>query len=204
MTLSVMLGFGAGVFAAVRRGSWVDQLVMFGAVIGQSMPGFWLALLMIYLFTIVLHALPAYGYGGFENLIMPAVALSPWLGALIARLVRSSMLETLHQDYIRTARAKGASSARVIMKHALPNAIMPTLNVIGLSFAFYLGGAIVIEYVFTWPGIGNLVFSAIAFRDYPIVLTVVMVVALGFVLINLVIDLLHGFIDPRVRLQEQS
>jgi peptide/nickel transport system permease protein len=204
MALSVVLGFTAGIIAAIRRGSWVDQAVMFGAVLGQSMPSFWLALLMIYFFSVVIHAFPAFGYGSFNNLVMPAIALSPFLGALVARMVRTSMLEVLHQDYIRTARAKGAPGRTVIFKHALPNAIMPTLHVIGLSFAYYLGGAIVIEYVFSWPGIGNLVFGAIGYRDYPIVLTVVTLVAIGFIFINLALDILHGFIDPRVRLEQKS
>lgn len=202
MAISIVIGSIAGVLAAMKRGTWVDRISILGAVVGQSVPGFWLGLLLIWLFAVSWPLLPPSGYGTLEQIILPAITLSPWLAALVARLIRSSMLEVLHEDYIRTAYAKGASIRAVVLRHALRNAIMPTLTILGLSLAYFLGGAIVIEFVFSWPGIGTLMLESINWRDYPVVLTIVTFVALSFIVINLLIDVLHGAIDPRVRTLE--
>ncbi len=201
MLLGVAVGLGGGLTAAVKRGSVLDHIAMLGSVAGQSVPNFWLALMLIWVFAVVWPIFPPSGFDHPSNLVLPAVALSPWLAALVARLSRSSMLEVLHEDYIRTAFAKGVSERSVILVHALRNAIMPTLTVVGLSFAYYMGGAILIEIVFAWPGIGTLMYDSITWRDYPVVLTIVAFVATVFILINLLIDILHAVIDPRVRAQ---
>lgn len=204
MAVSIFIGVAAGVLAAVHRGGWIDRLAILGAMVGQSVPGFWLGLLLIWLFAVVWPLLPPSGYGSPSQLVLPTLTLSPWLAALVARLMRSSMLEVLHEDYIRTAYAKGAHTSRVVFRHAFRNAVMPTLAMIGLSFAYYLGGAIVVEYVFGWPGIGTLMLDSITWRDYPVVLTIVTLVAVAFICVNLLIDMLHGVIDPRVRGQEMA
>lgn len=202
MVFSIGVGFAAGIVAALKRGTIFDQLAMLGAVVGQSVPGFWLGLLLIWLFAVTLAVLPPSGFDTPVSIILPALTLAPWLAALIARLMRSSMLEVLHSDYIRTAYAKGASVERVVLRHALRNAVMPTITMIGLSFAYYIGGAVIVEYVFGWPGVGNLMIESIAWRDYPVVMTIVSMVAVSFVLINLFVDVLHGIIDPRARSME--
>lgn len=199
MLFSIVFGIVIGIIAALRRGSFVDQLLMLTAVVGQSAPAFWLGLLFMWVLAVHWTLLPPAGYGDVSNIILPAITLSPWLAALVARLMRSSMLEVLHEDYIRTAYAKGASIRRVIVRHALQNAIMPTITVVGLSFAYYMGGAVIVEYIFGWPGVGNLMLDSVTWRDYPVVMSVVALVAVAFITINLAVDLLQGVIDPRVR-----
>jgi peptide/nickel transport system permease protein len=184
---------------AVRRGSLVDRVAMVGAVAGQAMPIFWLALLLITLFGVHLRWLPVFGRGSLAHLVLPAVSLSTVILGRLARLVRSSMLEVLGQDYVRTARAKGVAEPRVLAAHALKNAAIPIVTLLGLQFAQLLGGAVVTETIFAWPGIGRLVVEAIFNRDFPVVQGVVLVVSLIFVTVNLLVDLAYAALDPRVR-----
>ena len=181
------------------RGTVVDRLAMVGAVAGQAVPIFWLALLLIALFGVQLRWLPVFGYGTLAHLVLPAVSLSTIILGRLARLVRSSMLEVLGQDYVRTARAKGLGEWRVLAVHALRNAAVPIVTLLGLQFAQLLGGAIVTETIFAWPGIGRLVVEGIFNRDFPVVQGVVLVVSLIFVAVNLLVDLAYVALDPRIR-----
>jgi ABC-type dipeptide/oligopeptide/nickel transport system permease component len=202
--VSMLIAIGAavplGVLSAVKRGTIFDFGGMFIALIGQSVPSFWLSIMMIYLFAVQWGWLPTSGRGGAEHVVMPAVAIAIGLMALLTRLVRSSMLEVLGADYIRTARAKGLRETLVVGRHALRNALVPLVTVVGLQFGYVLGTAVVIETVFTWPGVGLFTIQAIVNRDYPVVQASVFVLATAVVLINLIVDLLYGFLDPRIRL----
>ena len=200
VVLGLAVGIPAGVVAAVRAGTTIDRLVMAMVLLGQSVPTFWLGLLMIRIFAVNLRWLPVSGYGGVLNLVMPALALGLYLAALLARLTRSEMLEALAQDYVRTARAKGLSERAVTIVHALKNALLPIVTLIGLQLGALLGGAVVTETVFAWPGIGTLVLDAILRKDYPVLLAAVELVAAAFIVINMSLDLLYGYLDPRLRL----
>jgi ABC-type dipeptide/oligopeptide/nickel transport system permease component len=197
--LAVLVGIPAGVTAATHEGRWFDRAVMAVVLVGQSVPTFWLGLLMIRIFAVNLHWLPVSGRGTWRELVMPSVALSLWLMALLARITRSEMLESLAQDYVRTARAKGLSERGVTVRHALGNALLPIVTLIGLQIGTLLGGAVITETVFAWPGIGTLVFDAILRKDYPVVLAVVQMVAAAFIVINMSLDVLYGYLDPRLR-----
>lgn len=199
LLIAVAIAVPAGIVSAVRRGSLVDRVAMVGAVAGQAMPIFWLALLLITLFGVYLRWLPVFGRGSLAHLVLPAVSLSTVILGRLARLVRSSMLEVLGQDYVRTARAKGVAETRVLAAHALKNAAIPIVTLLGLQFAQLLGGAVVTETIFAWPGIGRLVVEAIFNRDFPVVQGVVLVVSLIFVTVNLLVDLAYAALDPRVR-----
>src|SRR6185295_15046043 len=198
LLIAVAIAVPAGIVSAVRRGSLVDRVAMVGAVAGQAVPIFWLALLLITLFGVYLRWLPVFGRGSLAHLVLPAVSLSTVILGRLARLVRSSMLEVLGQDYVRTARAKGVAEPRVLAAHALKNAAIPIVTLLGLQFAQLLGGAVVTETIFAWPGIGRLV-EAIFNRDFPVVQGVVLVVSLIFVTVNLLVDLAYAALDPRVR-----
>jgi peptide/nickel transport system permease protein len=198
--IAVVVGVPLGVLAAVRRATVVDQLVIGVALLGQSVASFWLALILILCFAVTLHWLPVSGRTGWASLILPSVALSVWLLALLARLTRSEMLGVLDQDYIRTARAKGMGATAIHFRHALRNALIPLVTVTGVSLGWQLGGAVVIETVFAWPGLGTVLLEAVLRRDYPVVLAGVAVLSAVFVTISLVVDLLYTWIDPRVRL----
>jgi ABC-type dipeptide/oligopeptide/nickel transport system permease component len=198
--IAVTIGVPLGVLAAVKRATIVDQLVIGLALLGQSVASFWLALVLILTFAVGLRWLPVSGRSGWASLILPAVALSFWLLALLARLTRSEMLGVLDQDYIRTARAKGIGTAAILFRHALRNASIPLVTVTGVSLGWQLGGAVVIETVFAWPGLGTILLEAVLRRDYPVVLAGVAILSGVFVTINLVVDLLYTCIDPRVRL----
>jgi len=200
VVLGLAVGIPAGVVAAVRAGTTIDRLVMAMVLLGQSVPTFWLGLLMIRIFAVNLRWLPVSGYGGVLNLVMPALALGLYLAALLARLTRSEMLEALAQDYVRTARAKGLSERAVTIVHALKNALLPIVTLLGLQLGALLGGAVVTETVFAWPGIGTLVLDAILRKDYPVLLAAVELVAAAFIVINMSLDLLYGYLDPRLRL----
>jgi peptide/nickel transport system permease protein len=200
VVLGLAVGIPAGVVAAVRAGTTIDRLVMAMVLLGQSVPTFWLGLLMIRIFAVNLRWLPVSGYGGVLNLVMPALALGLYLAALLARLTRSETLEALAQDYVRTARAKGLSERAVTIVHALKNALLPIVTLIGLQLGALLGGAVVTETVFAWPGIGTLVLDAILRKDYPVLLAAVELVAAAFIVINMSLDLLYGYLDPRLRL----
>jgi ABC-type dipeptide/oligopeptide/nickel transport system permease component len=197
--LSIVIGIPLGIIAAVKRGTAVDQLVMLLALVGQSVASFWLALMLILVFSVQLRWLPVSGYAGLQYMILPAVALSLWLLALLARLTRSGMLEVLDEDYIRTAQAKGLARVAVLADHALRNTLIPLITITGLSLGWQLGGAIVVESVFAWPGLGTLLLESVLRRDYPVVLAGITVLAIVFILLNLVVDLLYGYVDPRIR-----
>jgi ABC-type dipeptide/oligopeptide/nickel transport system permease component len=199
LVIAVVIAVPAGIISAVKRGSAIDRLAMVGAVAGQAMPIFWLALLLITLFGVRLRWLPVFGSGTFAHLVLPAVSLSTIILGRLARLVRSSMLEVLGQDYVRTARAKGVAEPRVLAGHALKNAAIPIVTLLGLQFAQLLGGAVVTETIFAWPGIGRLVVEAIFNRDFPVVQGVVLVVSLIFVAVNMLVDLAYAALDPRIR-----
>jgi ABC-type dipeptide/oligopeptide/nickel transport system permease component len=196
--LVLVVGIPAGVLAAVKSGTVVDHVVMTVAILGQAVPAFWLGLLMIILFAVRLRVLPPFGFGSAAHLVMPALTLALLQTGLVARVTRSEMLGVLSQDYIRTARAKGLLETRVVAKHALRNALIPLITVLGIQFGTLVGGAVVTETVFGWPGIGNLVVNAVYQRDYPVVQGVVLLLAGAFVMINFVVDSLYAALDPRV------
>jgi peptide/nickel transport system permease protein len=205
--VAVTLGLAMGLIAALRRGRWQDNAAMLVAIGGVSMPTFWLGLNLIFVFGVLLGWLPVAGYqplssGPWESLrylILPSVTLGLFQAALLARLTRSMMLETLGDDYVRTARAKGLGEHAVVVRHAFRNALIPLLTVIGLIFATLMGGAVITEQVFNIPGVGRMLIQAVARRDYPVVQGVVMIVAGLYVLINLLVDMLYGYLDPRLR-----
>ncbi len=209
-TIAILVAIPLGVMAAANRGTWLDQGFMMLALLGISIPSFWIGLNFIMLFAVQLNWLPAAGYQPLSNglgnhlryLIMPAVSLGIMQGALIARMTRSSLLEVLNENYIRTAEAKGLKRWVVIFKHALRNAFIPILTVIGLSFAVLIGGAVVTETVFNIPGIGKLIVTSVLRRDYAVIQGAILMTATSYVLVNLVIDLMYALIDPRVRLSK--
>jgi ABC-type dipeptide/oligopeptide/nickel transport system permease component len=194
-----LLGVAAGVLAAVRRNSVVDHVVSGVAMMGVSMPVYWLGLLLILLFAVKLGWLPAAGSGQPLSIVLPAVTLAAFSTALVSRMTRASMLEVLGQDYMRTAEAKGAAPMTVIVKHGLRNAFIPVLTVISLQFGALLGGAVLTETVFGWPGIGRLLVDSIGARDFAVVQGLVLVYAALFILVNVVVDVLYVVVDPRIR-----
>ncbi|MGV8834433.1 MAG: nickel ABC transporter permease [Devosia sp.] len=198
LALALIVAIPTGVLAAVKRGSWIDTISMTVALIGLSMPHFWLGIMFIMFFSVQLGWLPTSGRGTWEQLVMPSLALGISLVALFARLTRSAMLEVLGQDYVRTARAKGLPEVLVVGKHALRNALIPLVTVIGMEFGFLLGGAVIIETVFAWPGVGRLIVQSILDRDYPVVQAAVMMLAVIFVAVNLAVDLLYAWLDPNI------
>lgn len=201
LILAVLVGGTLGVISAVRRNTIFDHSAMVTVLIGLSMPSFWLGLMLMIVVAVRLELLPVAGYEGWQYLILPAVTLAAAPAAVLARLTRSSMLEVLNQDYVRTARAKGLHERRIVLKHALKNGLIPVMTVLGLQFGYLLGGAVITESVFAWPGIGRLVVDAILARDFPVVQGTVLTLALGFVLVNLAVDVLYAYLDPRIRLE---
>ena len=201
MVWAIVAGMAAGVVAATHRGKWQDQLTMFGAITGISMPSFWLSLMLIELFAVQLGWLPSGGDESFEHYILPAITLGSGVAAVIARFTRSSLLETLGEDYVRTARAKGARERRVIWLHALRNALLPVVTMTGLQFGFLLGGSVVVEAVFSWPGMGRMLIDAVSMRDYPVIQAEMLLFALQFMLINLMVDVLYAVLNPQIRLE---
>src|SRR5258706_9525758 len=207
LLVAIFIGVPAGLIAGASPGSAWDRVLMLGALLGVCVPGFWLSLNLIYLFAVRLAWLPAGGYASFlvdpwaaaRFMVLPALSLGFSQSALIARIARSCMIEVLAQDYVRTARAKGLRERAVVYVHALRNALVPVVTVIGITMAILIGGAVVTEIVFNIPGLGRLVVSAILRRDYPVVQGVVLVTAVAYVLINLVVDVVYGLIDPRIR-----
>ena len=202
LAFSVLLATVFGIISAVRRYSVLDNAVMFLALFGQSVPNFWLGIMLILIFAVNLNWLPSQGFGDGDPryLILPMLALAATPLARLTRLVRSGMLEILGQDYIRTARAKGLREGMVVVRHALKNAAIPLVTIIGLDMGALLGGAVVTETIFAWPGVGLLVIESINGRDFPVVQAAVFVIATSFVLINLLVDLIYTWLDPRVRL----
>jgi ABC-type dipeptide/oligopeptide/nickel transport system permease component len=203
LVCSLLIAVPLGVVSAVRRNTIFDGVAMAFALIGQSTPAFWLGIMLILVFAVQFGMFPTSGREGLDSLVLPAVTLGLTLAGRNARLVRSSMLEVLNEDYVRTARAKGLSERRVIGKHALKNALLPVLTVVGLELGHLLGGAVVVETVFAWPGIGLLAVQSVLGRDYPVVQVIIIISALVFVLTNLLIDLLYTWLDPRISYQHQ-
>ena len=199
LLLAVAVALPLGIVAAIRRGRAVDAVAMGFAVVGQSTPTFWMGIMLILIVSVELGWLPTSGRGGLENLILPAITLGAQFAALLARLTRTSMLEVLGQDFLTTARAKGLRERTVVLRHALKNAAVPVITLAGLQFGTLLGGAVVTETVFAWPGVGRLAVQSILVRDYPVVQAGVFVLALSFVMINLLVDLAYGQLDPRIR-----
>jgi len=207
MAVSLLIATPLGILSAARRNTSVDRVGTTFALFGICMPNFLLALLLIFLFGVKLRWLPISGYldpledgwPGLRSLVLPALTLGLALAAVVTRTLRSSMLEALGEDYVRTARAKGLSEWRVIRGHVLKNALIPVVTVLGLQLGTLIGGAVITEYVFALPGVGRLVVDAIFARDYPLVQGVVLLIAVGFILSNLAVDLLYGWIDPRIR-----
>lgn len=201
LVIATILGVSAGIISATRRNSLFDNASMFVALVGVAAPVFWMALMLQLLFSVRLRLLPATGMGGIEHLILPSITLGMASAALMARITRSSMLDVLKQDFITTARAKGLAERVVVYKHALKNALIPVVTVLGLQFGILLGGAVLTETVFAWPGVGRLLVDAILRRDYPVVQGTVMLLAFLFVIINLVVDVIYAFLDPRIHYQ---
>ena len=201
MLVAILLAIPLGVISATHRGSPIDLLTMTVALVGQAVPNFWLAIMAILLFAVTLGWLPSSGRGTWLHVVMPASVLAIGLMALLTRLARSTMLEVLSEDYVRTARAKGLREWAVLSRHALRNALIPLVTVIGLQFGYILGGAVVVETVFTWPGVGLFTIQAITNRDYPVVQAAVLILSSAVVLINLLVDLLYGLLDPRIRVR---
>jgi peptide/nickel transport system permease protein len=206
LALAAILGILVGVVSAVKQYSVFDHLSMLGALAGISMPVFWIGILLMWFFSLYLEWLPTGGRGGpvwtidgFKSMILPAITLAGISVAMIARLTRSTMLEVLRQDYITTARAKGLQEWLVIFRHTLGNAMIPVVTFMGLQFGVLLGGAVVTEQIFSWPGMGRLVVDAISSRDYPVIQGAILFFAVLFVIINLIVDLLYGVLDPRIR-----
>lgn len=199
LLIAAVLGVTLGVLAAVKQYSVLDAGSMLVALIGISMPSFWLGLLLIFAFSLRFRLFPATGGGDLRHLILPAVTLGLGASAIIARLTRSSMLEVMRNEYVTTARAKGLRESRVIIRHALKNALIPVVTIFGLQFGQLLAGTVVIETVFGRPGIGRLIVDAILNKDFPLVQGIVLVVAISYVVVNLIVDLLYAFLDPRIR-----
>jgi peptide/nickel transport system permease protein len=199
MLISLLIALPAGILSGIRQYSVWDHSTMFLALLGVSMPNFWLGPLLIWVFSIQLGWFPVSGRGGLAHLLLPAFTLGASMAAIVARMTRSSVLEVLREDYVMTARAKGLPEARIILKHVLRNAMLPVLTVVGLQFGALLAGSIITETIFSWPGLGTLMVKAIQTRDYPVVQGCVLVIALSYVLVNLLTDLLYGVIDPRIR-----
>lgn len=197
--LSIVISIPLGITAAVSRGKWADQLIRICSLVGLSFPNFWLATMLVLLFGVTLRWLPPSGMSGFESFIMPTLTMGIILTATNVRLVRTTMLETLSSQYIMVARAKGLSENKVLYKHALRNCAIPLITYFGLQFGGLLGGIVVIERVFNWPGMGTLAFDAVAARDYPVLQAVIMILSLMIVLVNLIVDIAYGLVDPRIR-----
>jgi peptide/nickel transport system permease protein len=199
MTLALVVAIPVGVVSAIRRGSLLDRTLMLLSMVGQSMPIFWVGLLMILLFAVELHWFPAGGAGGIKYLFLPAATLALYPTARIARLVRSSLVDVLNQDYILAARARGLREWKVVGKHALKNASLSVVTIVALQFGYMLGGAVITETIFGWPGIGLFTVTAIHERDFPIVQAAVVLASGMFIAINFLVDLLYGWLDPRIR-----
>jgi len=208
MVISLAISLPAGVVSAAKKDSWFDNLARLLAFWGVSTPNFWLGLLLIIVFGVLLEVLPIFGFvsvfahplEGLRHMLLPAITLGTALAAMVTRMTRSSLLEVLHQDYIQTARSKGLRERIVVLKHGLKNALIPVTTVVGLQLGYILGGSVLTETVFALPGLGRLMVNSIFHRDYPVVQGSVLVYALIFVLVNLVVDVLYSYLDPRIRL----
>lgn len=203
MAWATLFGLVTGIVAAVWRNRWPDSLTMILAVSGISFPSFALGMLLMQIFSVELGWLPTVGADSWQHYILPSLALGAGVAAVMARFTRASFVEVLQEDYIRTARAKGLSETLVVVKHGLRNALIPVLTMMGLQFGFLLGGSIVVEKVFNWPGLGRLLVDAVEMRDYPVIQAEVLLFSLEFIVINLVVDLLYAAINPTIRYQQR-
>jgi ABC-type dipeptide/oligopeptide/nickel transport system permease component len=201
LAVCLVIAIPAGVFSARRRGSRADRATSFFTLLGLSVPNFALGPILILVFSIEIGWLPVSGRGGISHLILPAATLGAALAAILTRMVRGSMIEELSSDYVRTARAKGISETSVLFRHAFPNALIPVITIVGLQFGSLLAGTIVTETIFSWPGIGRLAVQAISARDYPLLQGCILIIAVSYVAVNLLTDLVYAVVDPRVRLQ---
>ena len=204
MVWAVILGLVIGTISAVKRGKWQDYLGMFTAVSGISIPNFWLGLLLMEFFCVRLGWLPTMGYGNWKNFILPSLTLGAGIAAVIARFSRSSLMEVLREDYIRTARAKGLKEMVVLNRHAIRNSMIPVVTMIGLQFGFLLSGSIVVELVFSWPGVGRLMIDAIKARDYPVIQIVMLLFSVQFIFLNLLVDIVYAFLNPQISYTKKS
>jgi ABC-type dipeptide/oligopeptide/nickel transport system permease component len=198
MVVATALGLGFGVLAAVRHNTWLDRASMVLALLGVCTPTFWLGLMLILVFSVQLGWLPSFGQGGLDHLVLPACTLGAAAAAIIARVTRSSMLEVMRADYLLTARAKGLSEQLVVVRHAIKNALIPVVTLLGLEFGSLLAGAIVTETVFAYPGIGQLLVASVNNRDFPVLQAALLLFAAQFVLVNLLVDVVYGLVDPRI------
>lgn len=198
--LALLIAVPVGIISAIKRNSLLDHIGMTGALLGQSTPVFWLGIMLILIFSVTFQWFPSSGRGELRHLVLPAITLGMFSMARTARMMRSSMLEVLGQEYIKTAKAKGLAPAMVILKHALKNAAIPVVTIIGMELGTLLGGAVITETIFAWPGVGRLAVQAIYNRDYPVVQAAVFILASIFVLVNLIVDLIYTYLDPRVKL----
>jgi len=199
ITFAIGLGLITGIISATKQYSFLDSFCRVFAIFTVAAPGFWIGLLLMLLFSVKLGWLPTTGKGGLDHFILPAIALGAASTAIISRMTRASMLEVLEQDYVRTARSKGCPRSVVIWKHALKNSLIPIITVGGLQFGYLIGGAVITETVFAWPGIGQQIIISVNFRDFPMVQGAVLMIATSFVIVNLLTDLLYAFVDPRIR-----
>ncbi len=204
MFFAVLIGVTLGMISSISPGSILDKGIMILALAGISAPVFWVGLILVLVVGVMLQWLPPTGFGGIEYIILPALTLGLRSAAYLARLTRSTMLEVLSQDYIRTARSKGLSEWKVFLKHAFPNTLIPVITVIGTDFGSYLSGAVLTESIFGWPGIGRLALEAILKRDFPVIQGTVLFMAVMFVMMNVIVDLLYGVIDPRIRMERSD
>ena len=201
MVIAILLGIPFGIISAIRQYSLFDSVTMIFAMVGLSMPVFWLGILLILFFSVQLRWLPSSGFDSLAAMILPSITLAAQSVAIVTRMTRSSMLEVVRQDYIRTARAKGQKESVVIWRHALGNALIPVVTVVGLQFGHLLGGAVLTESIFSIPGVGRLMVEAIKMRDYPLVQGGVLYIAIAFSLVNLLVDLVYAWVDPRIKAQ---
>jgi ABC-type dipeptide/oligopeptide/nickel transport system permease component len=199
LTIAIFIGMLCGIICAIKHNSKLDRILTLSTLIGISTPTFWSGLLFMILFSVYLGWFPAGGLAGPRSIILPAITLALPASAVITRMVKVSLLEVLHENYIRTAKAKGLSPIRVILTHALKNALIPTVTVMGLQFGYLLGGSVIVETVFSWPGMGQLIITGILGRDYSMVQGAILIIALSFVLINLFVDILYTYLDPRIQ-----
>jgi peptide/nickel transport system permease protein len=200
LVLALAIAIPVGIISATKRNTLYDTFSMLGALLGQSVPAFWLGLMLILVFGVDLRWFPISGAGDLQHLVLPAITLGAFSAARNARLIRSSVLDALSNDYVRTAFAKGLNQPTVIIRHVIKNAMLPVITVIGLDLGTLLGGAVITETIFAWPGVGRLVVQAIETKDYPLIQTAVMLLAVLFVVLNLLVDLTYTYLDPRIRL----
>lgn len=197
--LSLVIAIPVGLLSAMRQHSFLDSLSMLVALLGVSMPNFWLALLLIMLFSLNLGLLPVFGRGGLSHIILPAITLGTGMAALTTRLTRSSLLEILKQEYVQTARSKGLGERLIMVKHVLKNALIPVVTIVGLQFGSLMEGAVVVEVIFAWPGMGRLLYDSILARDFPVIQGCVFFIAILYVLVNLFVDISYAWLDPKIR-----